>query len=378
MGRRGPALLVCLFALTGCGDETADVAPGADGGPATRQVVDGASSPDVAFHLGGAPDPDAAVDPEPDPDGDVAPPDDPDMATDPPEPPPDVPQPPPMPAYSHGECPALVGGPTADTSRVLQFPSGDQVRSFRLIVPERYDGTEAWPVVFAWHWLNASSSSFVRDGELDTATDQMGFIAVVPDSLRNENGDRSFLLSWPFAEVWGIEPEVVFFDDMLACVTRQLNVDPKRIYGIGVSAGGLWLTYLSTTARANYFAAIEILSGGLGDMLGVWRMEYAPTERKFPAVVLWGGPADWLALSFQDASIRYRDELLADGHFVVECTHDAGHGIPPIDPPEGQTRFTPMWTFMLDHPYDVPPGTSPYLDEGLPDSFPEWCRIAGE
>ena len=287
-----------------------------------------------------------------------------------------APELPPLPVYSHGACPPLVGGPTSDTSVVAAFPSGDTVRSFRLVVPDNYDGSEPWPLVFAWHWLNASSGSFMREGELETATEQMRFIAVVPDALRDANGDRAFLLSWPFAEAWGIEPEAVFFDDLLACVNEQLNVDRERVYGIGVSAGGLWLTYLSTTERANHFAALEVLSGGLGDMLGVWRMEYQPQRRKFPAVVLWGGPTDWLGLSFHEASIRYRDALLEDGHFVVECTHDAGHGVPPVESPPGITRFQALWRFMLDHDYRSPSGWSPYQRDGLPEIFPDWCRVA--
>jgi hypothetical protein len=144
-----------------------------------------------------------------------------------------------------------------------------------------------------------------------------------------------------------------------------------------VSAGALWATYLSTTDRANHFAAIESLSGGLGDVFGAWRMEHTPQPKKFPAIVLWGGPSNWLGLSFEQASMRYRDALLADGHFVVECIHGSGHTVPPIEAPEGDTGFRSLWRFMLDHPYDLRAGESPYLETGLPDVFPEWCRIAG-
>ena len=51
--------------------------------------------------------------------------------------------------------------------------------------------------------------------------------------------------------------------------------------------------------------------------------------------------------------------------------------MPPIDPPvEGATKFWALWEFMLDHPYGLAPGDSPYLTEGLPESVPEWCAIA--
>lgn len=367
--------LLCALLPLGCGDG-GGAAPDAPDDAALRDVAapgDGAADPLYDGAVADAADPDAA-------DPDTAPPalDEGTPAPDgaPQPPPPHPTDPPPMPEYSHGECPPLMGGPTSGEALVGAFPTGDQLRSFRLVVPESYDGSEPWPVVFAWHWLNASSNSFVRQGELESAAEQMRFIAVVPDALRNADGDKVFFFSWPFAEVWGVEAEEVFVDDLLACVSQQFNVDDRRVYGIGVSAGGLWATYLSTTERADHFAAFEILSGGLGDMLGVWRMEYAPTARKFPAIVLWGGMADWLGLDFNLASIRYRDALIDDDHFVVECIHDAGHGMPPVEVEEGETKFRMLWRFMLDHEYDLEPGASPYHEAGLPDVFEDWCRVA--
>lgn len=290
-----------------------------------------------------------------------------------PEPLTDPPLPPP---YSHGECPVLVGGPTNDTSVVVDFPTGEHMRRFRLMVPEGYDGSEPMPLVFAWHWLNASSSSFVREAQFESAIEQLGLIVVLPDGLENDRGDKAYTFDWPFAEDWGKEAELLFLDDLMSCVQEQYNIDRRRVYGIGVSAGGLWVTYVSTTAQGNYFAAIESLSGGLGEVLGVWEMQYQPQPNKFPAIVLWGGDGDWLGLSFSEASVRYRDALRDDGHFVVQCVHDAGHAVPPIEAPgEMETRFRALWTFMLDHPYGLPPGHSPYLQDGLPDFFPEWCEI---
>lgn len=286
-------------------------------------------------------------------------------------------EPPPPRAYSNGTCPRLVGGPTAATSQNNDFRSGRDRRSFRLLVPRRYDPSRPTPVMFAWHWLNASSGSFIRDGELETAIEEMGMIVVLPERKSNDRGDRAYLFDWPFVETWGAPAELAFFDDMLACVSAQYNVDRRRVYAVGVSAGALWVTYLSSTDRANHLAAIESLSGGLGEQALVWRMEYTPQPHKFPALVLWGGPSDWLGLSFHDASRRFRDALVRDDHFVVQCTHDRGHALPPVERPAGGgTRFRALWQFFLDHPYGLAPGASPYLTAGLPAAMPSWCSIA--
>ncbi len=292
------------------------------------------------------------------------------------EPPPTI-EPPPVPEYSHGQCPVLTGGPDRWSSVVTDFPSGDAQRTFSLVVPDNYDGSEPWPVVFGWHYLGGASDSLINHGELERATAERQFIAVLPDVLENEDGDNAYLLDWPFAEFWGIDAELLFFDDLLSCVNDQFNIDTHRIYGLGVSAGALWLSYLSTTERANHFAAIETLSGGLGEVLGVWEMTYTPQPNKFPTMVLWGGEIDWLGLSFHEASLRYQDALVDDDHFVVSCVHDAGHGLPPLDDPEeGQLRFDMLWDFFLAHTYGSPPNSSPYHQSGLPESFPPWCQIA--
>ena len=175
-----------------------------------------------------------------------------------------------------------MGGSTADTAVVDGFATGDQVRSFRLMVPPGYDGSRPLPVIFAWHWLNASSASFVREAELESAVEELDFIAVLPDALRNANGDKAYFLSWPFAEVWGVEGELRFFDDLLACVNDQLNVDRDRVYGIGVSAGGLWLTSLAMTDRPSTSRASRSSAAASAtcSACGAWSTPRSPTSTR--------------------------------------------------------------------------------------------------
>jgi hypothetical protein len=205
----------------------------------------------------------------------------------------------------------------------------------------------------------------------------MKFLAIVPEELQDASGKKTYQMDWPFVETWGAAAEQTFVTDLLACVSTQYKVDPARVYGIGVSAGALWATYLSTTPTVKHFAAIESLSGGLGaDPVGVWKMDYRAQPNKFPALVLWGGSSDFLGVDFQKASQSYRDALRKDDHFVVQCVHNAGHAIPPVPAPtNGDTKFHMLWQFMLDHPYGLPPGTSPYKGKPLPSVFPSWCSI---
>jgi hypothetical protein len=287
--------------------------------------------------------------------------------------------PPPFPRYSGAACPMLVSGATQATSRNENFQTGTQRRAFHLIVPPSYArSNEPWPLMFGFHWLNASAGSLIRDGEFETAAEQKHIIIVVPEALE-VNGTKAYRLTWPFAylEDAGAPAEMVFMQDMLACISAQYRVDPRRVYSMGVSAGALWTTYISSQPIADHFAAVMTLSGGLGSLPGTpWSMSFTPRPNKFPALVLWGGPSDNFIINFSAASMRYRDALIADNHFVVVCTHNAGHAVPPLPMVPGVSRFNPLWQFFLDHPYGTPPRTSPYQATGLPRDMPAWCSIA--
>ena len=282
--------------------------------------------------------------------------------------------PPPLPSYSRGVCPVLRGGPSRSVSRNDGFATGTQSRAFYLLVPSWYAPDRAMPMVLAWHWLAGDATQMIAEAQLEAAVEQLGFIAVVPEALRDaDSGMFTYAFDWPFAEAPGQEPELQFFDDLLACVTSQYNVDRRRIHAFGVSAGALWLTFLTTTPRVDHLASTVTVSGGLGQQRNVLALRYVPQDNKFPAIVLWGGPQDRFLIDFERASTLYRDELRCDHHFVIQCVHDAGHAVPAIDMPDGGTRFGGFWQFLFDHPYGLGPDQSPYLDGGLPGTLPTWC-----
>lgn len=289
--------------------------------------------------------------------------------------------PPPLPTYA-GTCPTLVHSPLAALARNRNFQSRGDSREFLLLVPSTYTPTKRYPVIFGYHWLNASANSVVRDAQLESAVEQFEFIAVLPENLV-VGGRKAYQFDWPFVEQM-VTPqsalkEIGFFEDALACVAQQFSVDPTRVHVFGASAGGLWTAYFSTTPGINRVASVLTISGGLGQeaLTNLWRIDYVPQPNKFPTLVVWGGATDFFILNFDVASRRYRDALRADGHFVAQCIHSGGHGVPPFTgPTDGGTRFPSFWEFFREHPFGLPPGTSPWRSTGLPPSFPSLCSIA--
>jgi predicted esterase len=248
--------------------------------------------------------------------------------------------------------------------------SGAQ-RTFIVVRPTTLAPGETLPVVFLWHWLGGSADAMASTLAVQTAVDARRFIGVLPVA----KGDALF--RWPFegSQSQGrVEEEAHFFDDMLACVAAALPVNKECVSSVGVSAGALWTSQLATL-RSERLSSMVSLSGGTGGIVRSW----STTPHRLPSLVLWGGASDMYPsnipiMNFETASHDLEGALSTDGHFILECTHNCGHAVPPFDPPaSGALLFDPIWRFVLDHPYWLPAGKSPYAGKALPAAYPAWC-----
>lgn len=252
---------------------------------------------------------------------------------------------PPGPVYSGGACPVLEEGVNTG------FDSAGLDREFQLLLP---DEPRNAPVVFVWHWLGGSASEILSAMEFEDLPGDEGAIVIAPESRDNEQ------FEWSFLSESTDNPDLQFFEDMLSCVHEQYWVDMDRVFATGMSAGGLWSSYL-TIHEARWLAATAPFSGGaLADL-------YVTPVRPLPVLLTWGGPTDFaVGFNFHTANETLRDELVSDGSFVIECEHASGH-----IPPDGGKDYA--WRFFEDHPMGVDP--LPY-EEDLPDSFPVFCGLA--
>jgi predicted esterase len=263
-------------------------------------------------------------------------------------------------AYSGGACPTLVAG-------MNTISSGGADRAFMLALPADLQPGEVLPIVFLWHWLGGDANDFYTRGEVQAAVDSQRFIGVLPE----KKGD--VLFTWPvesFQSSARMNEEMGFFDDMLACVSQQFTVNKNCVSSVGVSAGALWTDQLAG-ARGEYLSSFISLSGGVGGVIKPW----GNPDHKMPAIVLWGGPTDTCAgvFSFESLSKTLEDELTAGGHFFLECIHNCGHSEPPFE--GAASKYSGLWQFVLDHPFWLAPGTSPYAGGNFPAGMPEWCGI---
>ena len=177
----------------------------------------------------------------------------------------------------------------------------------------------------------------------------LGAIAVMPQSASGAE------FEWEFGIVPEENRDLQMFHDLLGCVRRQYDADLDRVWSTGMSAGGLWTSYLVLRA-SEWLTAAAPFSGGVFGQVPM-------TERQIPVMITWGGPEDsYAGFKFDPASedlVYWLDDF---GHPVVACEHDLGHQIPT----EGGAMLE---QFFGDQRWGAP---YPYAD-GLPPELPTWC-----
>ncbi|MEQ9502736.1 MAG: hypothetical protein RIT81_38055, partial [Deltaproteobacteria bacterium] len=251
------------------------------------------------------------------------------------------PPPPPTPPVYPGTCPVFTNGNNSN------FLSAGQSRSFLMTLPANPVGAG---VVFVWHWLGGNPTDATNWMGYSTAAGTDPVIVIAPNSCCSSG-------EWQTGVLPPNNVDIEMFDDVLACLSVQYNVDMNRVWSVGHSAGALFTTFLMQH-RANYLASVAALSGG---QLGGFTVPQSP----IPALLVWGGPTDtYGSFSFETATLNLSNNLQNNGHFVVHCSGTFGHQLPPGQP------FT--WEFLRDHPRGVQP--EPY-QFGLPPTLPSYCFI---
>ncbi|MCP4869189.1 MAG: hypothetical protein GY898_10780 [Proteobacteria bacterium] len=154
----------------------------------------------------------------------------------------------PGPEYSGGDCPTL------EEDWNMGFETGGFERQFRLDLPDEPDGK---PVLFVWHWLGGYPDEIVEWVAFDDLVDDEDVIVIAPES-------RHLQVEWNLQSPPETNEDYAMFEDLLACLDQQFEVDLDRVYSTGMSAGGLMSTYM-TAYGTEWLAATAPMSGGTSE-----------------------------------------------------------------------------------------------------------------
>jgi predicted esterase len=149
-------------------------------------------------------------------------------------------------------------------------------------------------------------------------------------------------------------------DQVVACAVRDHNVDPRRIYTMGCSAGGLMSVSMGVD-RSGYVAAVAPNSGGMISQDLPWQNDHTPALM----TVHGAAGSDVVIVDFSQTSTTADTVYKQRGaSIVIDCNTGGGHC-------GGSGLAGDAWTFLKAHPF----GVSPEPWSSLPAGFSSLCKI---
>jgi poly(3-hydroxybutyrate) depolymerase len=208
------------------------------------------------------------------------------------------------------------------------------------------------PMVLYWHGTGGSSDEFEQRAApvLNAVLAEGGVLVSFQGTTGGDLSSGTL--------VFGVS-DFELTDQLVACAVRDHNIDPRRIYTTGCSAGGLFAAAMAAT-RSNYVAAAAPNSGGWV-VDAEWQGDYTPA-----LMTMHGAPGvDVVIVDFSVTSTTADAAFKARGGFVVNCNHGGAHC-------NANALQDSVWEFFSAHPYGVDP--YPWTG-GLPAGFASSCQI---
>ncbi|GAA1287149.1 RICIN domain-containing protein [Saccharothrix xinjiangensis] len=147
-----------------------------------------------------------------------------------------------------GKAPALRSG-----THTIQ--SGGKSRSFVLRVPDGYDNTRPYRLIFGFHWRGGTMNDVSSGGSSGAAWSYYGM---------QEQSNNSAILVAPqgLGNGWANSggEDVTFTDDVIKRIEGDLCVDPRLRFAMGFSYGG-GMSYSLACSRPAVFRAVVVYAG---------------------------------------------------------------------------------------------------------------------
>lgn len=164
--------------------------------------------------------------------------------------------------------PARPGGESPPSSRrgpgdyTFSLIHDGLTRTYTVHVPPSYDPRRATPVVLYIHGGGGNARAAYLDG-VDRTSDTFGFLLAIPEGTGEiRNGELRAEWNggaWSTGACCGSADDVGFIRKVIGALEQDFRVDPKRIYAMGISNGGLMTNRLGCEL-ADTLAAIATVA----------------------------------------------------------------------------------------------------------------------
>lgn len=151
----------------------------------------------------------------------------------------------------------------SETERKVLLQNGVE-RVYYIHVPTGLVGGRPLPLVFVFHGGDQGGAlRFVSRTGFNAVADRVGFIVVYPEALPVWNDGRRTTANSP--------DDVAFIRSLIQDLLRTQNIDRKRIYATGASAGGIFTLRLACELSNQIAAFAPVVASFPSDYIGFCR-----------------------------------------------------------------------------------------------------------
>jgi polyhydroxybutyrate depolymerase len=139
--------------------------------------------------------------------------------------------------------------------QVHTLQTGGEHRSYELYLPPGYRRDRPAPLVLVFHAGGGRASGIAPHTGFSRLAEREGFVVVYPQGLSGRWNDGR---GYPTAT----HDDVGFVRELLDTLSRELSIDPRRIYATGISNGAMF-SYRLACELPGWFAAVAPVAGAL-------------------------------------------------------------------------------------------------------------------
>ena len=155
-------------------------------------------------------------------------------------------------------------------------------REYLLYIPEAYDTTLSYPLLFNFHGFGGNATDHMYSADFRPIADTADFILVYPQGLDLDDGQSH----WNIAETGEDNKSNVddfgFIESLIDEISSEYNINQNKIYACGYSNGAGFS--FSIACHLNKIAAIASISGLMGD----WALENCNPPKPVGVMILHG------------------------------------------------------------------------------------------
>ena len=172
-------------------------------------------------------------------------------------------------------------------------------RSYILYVPTSYSSNNSTPLVLNLHGYSSNAGQQMIYSNFYPIADAEGFILVHPQGTIDEMG----LAFWNVGDISDVD-DVGFLNALIDTIASQYNINPSRVYSMGMSNGG-FMSYRLACELSDKICAISSVTGSMNTV----QINLCSPEHPIPVMqihgtadptVLFGGNSLWGIEAIED------------------------------------------------------------------------------